>query len=47
VVVVHAAMLPGVPLEAQDLGVLTKVRDLVQLPDGRWVHKEHGCVLLC
>lgn len=37
VLVVHAALLPGVPVESQDLGVLTKVRDLIQTPDGRCV----------
>jgi len=35
VLVVHAALVPGVSLEQQDLSVLTKVRDLLQTPDGR------------
>jgi hypothetical protein len=32
---VHAGLIPGLPLQQQDLGVLTKVRDLVRAPDGR------------
>lgn len=35
--VVHAALLPGVPIEAQDLGVCALVRDVLQTPDGRSV----------
>jgi hypothetical protein len=45
VLVVHAALLPGVPIEAQDLGVCTKVRDLLHTPDGRYGQTSPLCCL--
>jgi hypothetical protein len=33
--VVHAGLVPGVPLQQQDLTMLIKMRELLQAPDGR------------
>jgi hypothetical protein len=37
VLVVHAGLVPGVPLQQQDLTMLIKMRELLQAPDGRCV----------
>lgn len=44
VAVVHAGMLPGVPLEQQQLVHLSKMRDLLQAPDGRCVCTCSSCL---
>jgi hypothetical protein len=41
-IVVHGGMLPGVPLEQQQLVHLAALRDVIPQPDGRW---EHSCTL--
>jgi hypothetical protein len=35
ILVVHAGLVPGVPLQQQNLTILIKLRDLQQAPDGR------------
>ncbi|KAF8065841.1 apaH [Scenedesmus sp. PABB004] len=42
IAVVHAGLLPGVPLRRQRLEHLTKLRDLSQQPDGSWEGLEKG-----
>lgn len=34
-IVVHGGLMPGVPLEQQDLELLTAIRDILVQPDGR------------
>ncbi|KAF6254526.1 Metallo-dependent phosphatase-like protein, partial [Scenedesmus sp. NREL 46B-D3] len=42
ILVVHAGLVPGVPLQQQDLASLIKMRELLQAADGSWQGLEKG-----
>uniref|UniRef100_A0A383VP43 Calcineurin-like phosphoesterase domain-containing protein n=1 Tax=Tetradesmus obliquus TaxID=3088 RepID=A0A383VP43_TETOB len=42
ILVVHAGLVPGVPLQQQELTMLIKMRELLRGPDGSWQGLEKG-----
>lgn len=43
-IVVHGGLVPGVPLEQQDLGLLAAMRDILVQPDGRYASADRFSV---